>query len=67
MNAQQNRGADEGAQLAAPPPRSRLAEFMVFLVLAILVWPVLAAGIVGAYGFAIWIGQVIFGPPGVSS
>ena len=49
----------------APDPRSsRRAELVAFIVLAVLIWPVIAVGFVGAYGFAVWIWQIIFGPPG---
>ncbi|HUE47028.1 MAG TPA: periplasmic nitrate reductase, NapE protein [Aestuariivirgaceae bacterium] len=49
----------------APEPRSsRRAELAAFLVLAVLIWPIIAVGFVGAYGFAVWIWQIIFGPPG---
>jgi nitrate reductase NapE len=39
-------------------------ELFAFLILAILIWPVIAVGIVGGYGFLIWMSQVILGPPG---
>ena len=29
-------------------------EAMAFIVLAVLIWPVIAAAIVGAYGLAFW-------------
>lgn len=43
---------------------SRRAELATFIVLAVLIWPVIAVGFVGAYGFAVWMWQIIFGPPG---
>lgn len=43
---------------------SRRAEFFVFSVIAALIWPVVAVGIVGGYGFVIWMYQIVFGPPG---
>jgi periplasmic nitrate reductase NapE len=46
------------------PSRQRRAELAVFAILAVLIWPVLAVGFVGAYGFVVWIWQIIFGPPG---
>ena len=52
---------------AAPPdraPRTRPQELLVFAVLAIMVWPVVAVGVVGGYGFAVWMYQHIAGPPG---
>ena len=44
--------------------RTRREEIMAFIVLAVLIWPVLAVGIVGGYGFVVWMYQIIFGPPG---
>jgi nitrate reductase NapE len=44
--------------------RSRREEIFAFVVLAVLIWPVLAVGIVGGYGFIVWMLQIIFGPPG---
>jgi len=35
----------------------------VFLLLAVVVWPVLTVGVVGGFGFAVWMQQQIFGPP----
>jgi periplasmic nitrate reductase NapE len=49
----------------APGRRAgRRAELATFLVLAVLIWPILAVGFVGGYGFLVWIWQMIFGPPG---
>jgi nitrate reductase NapE len=45
-------------------PPSRRAEFFVFSVITALIWPVVAVGIVGGYGFVIWMYQIVFGPPG---
>jgi nitrate reductase NapE len=42
----------------------RAAEFLVFVVLAVLVWPVVAVGVVGGWGFAVWMHQQVYGPPG---
>jgi nitrate reductase NapE len=46
------------------PVPGRRAEIFAFIVLAVLIWPVLAVGIVGGYGFIVWMLQIIFGPPG---
>lgn len=48
---------------AAPAP-SRREEIVAFIVLAIIIWPILAVGIVGGYGFLVWMFQLIYGPPG---
>ncbi len=52
-----------GAQ-STPPPATPKREFFAFLMLAILIWPILSVGIVGGYGFLIWMAQMVFGPPG---
>lgn len=46
------------------PKTSRRAEIVAFVILAILIWPILAVGIVGGYGFLVWMSQLVFGPPG---
>lgn len=56
-----------------PPPdqalarNSRLSELLVFLTIIVFIWPVVAVGVVGGYGFSVWIFQMIFGPPGPPS
>ena len=42
----------------------RRREFLAFLVLAFGIWPIVAVGVVGGYGFLVWMYQIIFGPPG---
>lgn len=44
--------------------RTRRDELMVFLIIAALVWPVMTVGMVGGYGFAVWMYQAVAGPPG---
>lgn len=45
--------------------RSRLREeIFAFVVLAVLIWPIVAVGVVGSYGFVVWMSQIVFGPPG---
>ena len=41
----------------------RRLELLVFAVLAILIWPVVAVGVVGGWGFAVWMYQQVYGPP----
>ena len=52
---------EEGADQATA---SRRRELIAFIILAVLIWPVMAVAIVGGYGFLIWMFQIIFGPPG---
>jgi nitrate reductase NapE len=42
----------------------RRAEFFVFAIIVAFIWPVVAVGVVGGYGFLIWMFQMILGPPG---
>ena len=59
---------DTSIKQDAQPERSgrtgRRAELFVFAVIAALIWPVVAVGVVGGYGFLIWMTQLILGPPG---
>ena len=51
----------------SPPPvpkASRRRELITFFVLAFGIWPVVAVGIVGGYGFLVWMFQIVYGPPG---
>ena len=50
-----------------PPPGRRglrRRELITFFVLAFGIWPVVAVGIVGGYGFLVWMFQILYGPPG---
>ena len=42
----------------------RRRELLTFIVLAFGIWPVVAVGVVGGYGFLVWMFQIIYGPPG---
>jgi nitrate reductase NapE len=42
----------------------RRKELLAFLLLAFGVWPIVAVGIVGGYGFLVWMWQLVSGPPG---
>jgi nitrate reductase NapE len=46
------------------PPSTRRDEFIVFSIIAALIWPIVAGGIVGGYGFVVWMSQLVLGPPG---
>jgi periplasmic nitrate reductase NapE len=56
--------ATDPRQGPGEPPPSRRQELFMFVLLAILIWPVIAVAVVGGYGFAVWMWQLIFGPPG---
>jgi nitrate reductase NapE len=52
-------------QLSGTDFRSRRrTEILTFLVLAFGIWPLVAVGVVGGYGFLVWMLQIVFGPPG---
>lgn len=56
---------DSEAAAASPAPaRSRRNELFAFLALAFGIWPIVAVGVVGGYGFLVWMWQIVFGPPG---
>jgi periplasmic nitrate reductase NapE len=58
---------DRTAVSANPSPRSaRRRELLIFSILAFGIWPVVAVGVVGGYGFLVWMWQIVFGPPGPS-
>ena len=53
-----------GTGEARPVQPTRRAELLAFLTLAVLIWPIVAVGVVGGYGFLVWMSQLILGPPG---
>jgi periplasmic nitrate reductase NapE len=48
---------------AATAPR-RAREVLVFLLLAVVIWPFIAVGVVAGWGFIVWMYRVVTGPPG---
>ena len=44
--------------------RRRRMEIFAFLLLTAVVMPALAVATVGSYGLAVWIYQIVNGPPG---
>jgi nitrate reductase NapE len=46
---------------------SRRRELTTFAILAFGIWPIIAVGVVGGYGFLVWMYQIVFGPPGPPS
>jgi periplasmic nitrate reductase NapE len=47
-------------------PRRKRMEIFAFLFLTAVVMPALAVATVGGYGLAVWVCQMIAGPPGPS-
>ena len=46
-----------------PEPQEKSTELKAFLFLTVVMAPVLAGVIIGSYGLAVWIYQMIAGPP----
>ena len=46
-----------------PAPGDKSFELKAFLFLTVVMAPVLAGIVVGTYGLAVWIYQMIMGPP----
>lgn len=47
-----------------PTGAGRLRELLTFLVLAVLIWPFIAVGVVSGWGFLVWMYYAFTGPPG---
>ena len=45
-------------------PRRRRMEIFAFLFLTAVLMPALAIATVGSYGLAVWVYQMVAGPPG---
>ncbi|EMD99132.1 MULTISPECIES: periplasmic nitrate reductase, NapE protein [Stutzerimonas stutzeri subgroup] len=45
---------------------SKREETRLFVFLIVFLFPILSVLLVSSYGFAVWILQMIFGPPGPS-
>lgn len=43
------------------------SELRVFLVLSVILAPLLSVAAVGGYGFAVWMYQMVAGPPSVAT
>jgi nitrate reductase NapE len=39
-------------------------ELLMFLALAVLIWPFIAVGVVAGWGFVVWMYYMFTGPPG---
>jgi periplasmic nitrate reductase NapE len=55
-------GAETNRQMLLKPRRSR--ELFVFTLLAALIWPFIAVGVVAGWGFLVWMYYLFTGPPG---
>lgn len=52
-----------GETLETPPSPDKAREWKAFLFLTVVMVPSLAGAIVATYGLAVWIYQMIMGPP----
>ncbi len=43
---------------------SKKREALTFLILAVLIWPFIAVGVVSGWGFIVWMYYMFTGPPG---
>ena len=43
---------------------SKKREALTFLILAVLIWPFIAVGVVAGWGFLVWMYYMFTGPPG---
>ena len=51
------------AETAGTPPSTRQEELRSFLFFTVVMAPVIAVLLVAGYGFAVWMFQLIGGPP----
>ena len=54
-------------EAATGRPRRRRMEIFAFLFLTVVLMPALAVATVGGYGLAVWVYQIVAGPPGPPS
>jgi nitrate reductase NapE len=47
----------------AKVPATKAEERRVFVLLAVVLFPVLSVVVVGGYGFLVWMSQLVLGPP----
>lgn len=52
------------APFSASGRSRRRSEWLTFVFLTVILAPVVSVGIVGGYGFLVWIYQIFTGPPG---
>lgn len=53
----------ESAERVTSPARQKKRERRGFIFITVFFFPALSIILVGGYGFAIWILQLMFGPP----
>jgi periplasmic nitrate reductase NapE len=55
---------DGNVPAIAPEKASSRRELLLFLLLAVVIWPFIAVGIVAGWGFVVWMYYILTGPPG---
>ena len=60
----ENASSDIGVRKTQVAVIIRRSELIVFAIIVAVIWPVVTVGVVGGYGFAVWMYQVVAGPPG---
>lgn len=50
--------------ITTPEQSKKRREWHVFIFIVVFLFPILSVMIVGGYGFAVWMSQLILGPPG---
>jgi nitrate reductase NapE len=53
--------SEERPSLRSPEGRR---ELLMFFILAVLIWPFIAVGVVAGWGFVVWMYYMFTGPPG---
>lgn len=53
-----------GSDVEASPTFTKAQELKSFLLLSVVMAPVVAVIVVAGYGFAVWMVQLVAGPPG---
>ena len=56
--------SDTNAEFSKSAESSKSEERRAFVVLSVFLAPAVAVVIVGGYGFAVWMSQILLGPPG---
>lgn len=49
-----------------PLPEQKKKEWRLFVFIVVFLFPLLSIALVGGYGFAIWMYQLLMGPPSMS-
>jgi periplasmic nitrate reductase NapE len=56
--------ARRGMHTEPVDPTLRRNERLLFILLAVVIWPFIAVGVVAGWGFIVWMYYLFTGPPG---